>query len=88
MQQVLKRQQKNQLMEELLKSHNVKEGLSRPESRTGATGSELQSVIFWLIKGKKSCPATGLEAGVQSTEFPMTEVDKHELDGLTVSRWQ
>lgn len=58
------------------------------KSRTGATGSKLQSVRFWLIKGKRSRPATGLEVGAQSTGFLMIKVDKHKLDGLTLSRWQ
>ena len=58
------------------------------KSRTGATGSKLRSVRFWLIKGKRSRPATGLEVGAQSTGFLMIKVDKHKLDGLTLSRWQ
>lgn len=69
------------VMEGLLKIHNLKEGLSRPESRTRAMGSKLQSVRFGRIKNK-SCPANGPEVGVQSTEFPVTRVDKHKLDGL------
>lgn len=59
----------------------MKEGLSRPESRTRDMRQKLQSVRFWFIKSKESCPANGLKVGAQSTEFPTTEVDKHKPDG-------
>lgn len=59
----------------------MEEGLSSPESRTRAMRQKLQSVRFWFIKNKKSCPASGLKVGVQRTELPSTEVDKHKSDG-------
>lgn len=64
-------------------SHNVKEGLSRPESRTTNTQEKQKSVLFWLIK-VKSCPTNGLQVGMQSIEIPMTNVAKHKLDALTL----
>lgn len=51
-------------------------------------GQTLQSVRFGLTENKKSCPANALEVGVQSTECPMTKVDKPKLDGVTLTRRQ
>lgn len=84
----LKKMAEKPVNEGIIQKPQCERRTKETKSRTGATGSTLQSVRFWLIKGKRSRPAAGLEVGMQSTGFPMIKVDKHELDGLTLSRWQ